>query len=237
MIQAQILREPEDVTFRKEFKHEINYADYQIIRSRLLALTEPDRHAGENGRYRIRSLYFDNIYDKALEEKMRGLKNKEKFRIRLYDNDQSFIRLEKKTKIGSVGYKVSAKLTPEQCRRLLEGDLSWMPETGDALIMELYAKMHYQLLRPKTVVDYDREPFVYGPGNVRVTLDSNIRTGIRAVNFLDPQLPTMATNIRNRIVMEVKYDEYLPSLIRDAVRLPGRKTGSFSKYAACRMFD
>ena len=234
---AKILREPENVTFRKEYKHEINRGDYQVIRSRMSRLTGKDRHAGPEGRYRIRSLYFDNLYDKALLEKMNGLRNKEKFRIRLYDNDRSFIRLEKKTKIGGAGYKVSARLTEEQCRSLLAGDLSWMPYTGDPLIMELYAKMRYQLLKPKTVVDYDREPFVYGPGNVRVTLDSDIRTGIRAVDFLNPGLPMMATHIHPKIILEVKFDEYLPSVIKNAVRVPGRRTSSFSKYAVCRQFD
>lgn len=233
----QILHEPEDVTFRKEFKHEINKGDCLLIRSRMSHLAKTDKHAGADGRYRIRSLYFDNLYDKALREKMDGLRSKEKFRIRLYDNDLSFIKLEKKTKIGSVGYKVSARLTEEQCRRLLRGDTDWMPATGDALVLELYAKMKYQLLKPKTVVDYDREPFVYGPGNVRVTLDSDIRTGLRAVDFLNPDLPMMATNIQPKIILEVKYDEYLPSVIKNAVRLPGRRTSGFSKYAACRIFD
>ena len=85
-------------------------------------------------------------------------------------------------------------------------------------------------------MDYTREPFVYGPGNVRVTLDENIRTGLSCVDFLDPDCVTVPTPDA-RPLMEVKWDAFLPDIIRDAVQLPGRQVGAFSKYAACRMYD
>lgn len=111
-----------------------------------------------------------------------------------------------------------------------------MLETGQPLIQELYCKMKVQGLRPRTLVEYIREPFVYGPGNVRVTLDYDIRTGLRCVDFLNPYCLTIPAKDAPAI-LEVKWDAFLPDIIRDAVQLPQRPAGAFSKYAACRMYD
>jgi hypothetical protein len=92
-----------------------------------------------------------------------------------------------------------------------------------------------QGLRPKTIVDYTREPFVYAPGNVRVTMDYNIRTGLLCTDFLNPSRITVPAGDAP-IILEVKWDEYLPDIIRDAVQLEGRRVAAFSKYAACRIY-
>lgn len=156
--------------YRHEYKHEINQADLVILRQRLRAITRPDSHA-VSGEYLIRSLYFDNTEDKALREKLDGVNRREKFRIRCYNNDISFIRPEKKTKTGSLGKKQSAPHTAVQVQDLLNGCLDWMPDSGDA-----------------------------------------------------------------PIIPEVKWDSFLPDIIRDAVRLPGRRSTAFSKYAQCRVY-
>ena len=103
------------------------------------------------------------------------------------------------------------------------------------LVQELYCKMRYQGLRPRTLVDYTREPYIYGPGNVRVTFDYDLRTGLSSTDFLDPACPTIPAGDAP-IILEVKWDAFLPSVIRDAVQLKGRHTSAFSKYAACRIY-
>lgn len=220
--------------FRHEWKHAITPSDADALRRRLSAIMRKDRNG--NGRYRVRSLYFDNPYDKALREKLDGLAMREKFRIRCYNGDASYIRLEKKSKLDALCRKDSAPLTNEQCLRLLRGDTDWMKTAEDPLIAELHAKMHYQLLRPRTLVEYTREAYVYPHGNVRVTLDSDIRTGISATALLDPVVPMLPACRDQPIVLEVKYDSYLPDIIRDIVQTPNRRTASFSKYAACRVY-
>ncbi len=95
--------------------------------------------------------------------------------------------------------------------------------------------MRTQGLRPKTVVDYTREPFVYRPGNVRVTFDYGIRTGLMCTDFLNPGLVTVPAGDAP-ILMEVKWDAFLPDLIRDAIQLTGRRSAAFSKYAQCRIY-
>lgn len=220
--------------YRHEWKHEINQADLLALRQRLRAVTRPDPHAVD-GTYQIRSLYFDNAADQALREKLDGVSRREKFRIRYYNGDPDLIHLEKKSKLGGLGNKQTAALTPAQAQAIADGDLSWMPDSGEALVRELYVKSRTQGLRPKIIVDYIREPFVFGPGNVRVTLDYGIRTGFCCSRFLDPSCPTIPARDAP-IILEVKWDHFLPDIIRDAVQLPGRRVTAFSKYAACRAY-
>ena len=156
--------------FRHEWKHEINYADMIALRHRLGAVMQRDKNAVD-GKYFIRSLYFDNAADKALREKLDGVNNREKFRIRYYNHDTSLIHLEKKSKRNGLVSKEMAELTAAEVQSIIDGNWEWMKDADRALVQELYAKMISQGLRPKTIVDYIREPFVYGPGNVRVTLE------------------------------------------------------------------
>ena len=219
--------------FRHEVKHEINYADMLEIRHRLNAVAYPDPHAID-GRYLIRSLYFDNLYDKALMEKVNGLSRREKFRSRYYNGDTSVIHLEKKSKIDHLGNKQSAPLTRDEAQSIVDGMTDWMPDSPYPVVKELYSKMNIQGLAPKTIVDYTREPFIFPAGNVRVTLDYNIRSGMHCTDFLNPDCVTMP--VSESIILEVKWDGFLPDIIRDAVALNDRREGAFSKYEACRLY-
>ena len=219
--------------FRHEWKHEINFSDMIAIRQRLRAVAKPDPHAVD-GRYTIRSLYFDDFTDKALREKLDGVDRREKFRIRYYNGDTSLIHLEKKSKGHGLGAKESAALTQDEARAVADGELDWMPSSDRPLVRELYSKMR-RGLRPKTVVDYTREPFTYAPGNVRVTLDYDIRTGLGCTDFLNPDCITVPAGDAP-IILEVKWDAFLPDIIRHAVQLEGRRVSAFSKYAQCRIY-
>ena len=220
--------------YRHEWKHEISASDLITLRQRMRAVAKSDPHAID-GRYQIRSLYFDNLSDKALREKLDGVSRREKFRIRFYNGDTSVIHLEKKSKVGGLGTKASANLTAEQAQAIAEGDLDWMRESPQPLIRELYGKMVTQGLRGKTIVDYQREPYLYGPGNVRVTFDYNIRTGWDVKHFLRADCITIPAGDAP-ILLEMKWDNWLPGCIRDAVQLEGRRATAFSKYAQCRIY-
>ncbi|MGN1110109.1 MAG: polyphosphate polymerase domain-containing protein [Oscillospiraceae bacterium] len=219
--------------FRHELKHKITLSDMITIRQRLRAATLPDPHA-INGKYFIRSLYFDNSSDKALNEKLNGINRREKFRIRFYNGDTSLIHLEKKSKLNGLGSKETVSLTAEQANNIANGEFDFLEGLPSPLCRELYLKMKVQGLRPKTIVDYTREPFVFPAGNVRVTLDYDIRTSSDCTKFLNTDCVTLPAS--DAIVLEVKWDEFLPDIIRDLVQLDGRQTGAFSKYAACRIY-
>ena len=195
---------------------------------------QTDPHA-VGGKYFVRSLYFDTPTDTALREKLDGVNRREKFRIRYYNHDTTLIHLEKKSKLSGLGNKQSAPLTAQQAQQIVDGDLDWMLSSPHGLIRELYAKMQAQQLKPKTIVDYTREPFVYGPGNVRVTIDYDIRTGLGCTDFLDSDCPTIPAGDAP-IILEVKWDGFLPDIIRDAVQLESRQVSAFSKYAQCRIY-
>lgn len=218
---------------RHELKHSINYADVLQLRSRLPFVASPDENSIKENGYKVRSLYFDNYNDKALQEKIDGVDHREKFRLRFYNDDTSLIRLEKKSKRNGLCFKESASATEEQCRRLISGDLSALKENGSSLCLELYAKMHYQQLRAKSIIDYWREAYVFQPGNVRITMDYNIRTDYIMDHFLNPGPAPIP--ISNVYILEVKYDDFLPEIIRGLVSLSSRRSSAFSKYAVTRM--
>jgi SPX domain protein involved in polyphosphate accumulation len=224
------------IKYRHELKHYINMSDYLAIRNRVKHIMSVDRNADESNEYKIRSLYFDNLNDKALMEKLNGISKREKFRIRFYNDDHTFIRLEKKMKHNSLCAKLSEKISKEECISLLNGDITFLRDSEKALFIELYSKMKEQLLRPKTIVDYTREAYVYKLGNVRVTFDKQIKSGLYNKNLFEENLPTVQPIDNRFIVLEVKFDEFLPEIIQDIIQTNERKATAISKYAAARIY-
>lgn len=220
---------------RHEYKHQITYMDYLIISDRLQHLAKRDMNVGNDKTYQVNSLYLDNIWDKALREKLDGLENREKFRIRYYNQDTSYIRLEKKSKIHGLCEKRAAKLTKEEVLKICSHNIEFLRDSNNELLAELYAKMKFQLLRPKTIVSYTREPFVYAPGNVRITFDSHIKTSLYQNKLFEEEYTSISTE-PELLIMEVKYDAFLPDIMKQAVRVNERLASSFSKYAICRMY-
>ena len=221
---------------RHEIKVFLTLSDYISIKNRLKNFAKLDKNAGDSGIYHIRSLYFDNFNDKALMEKISGFNNREKFRIRFYNHNHSFIRLEKKSKSNGLCYKSSAPLTKEECEKILNGDIEFLKDSSKDVLKEFYCKLKYQCLKPKTIVDYTREAYIFNTGNVRITFDTNIKSGLYSTNIFNPELPTLGLVNENPIILEVKYDNFLPDIIRDLVQTNTRRPTAVSKYAACRLF-
>lgn len=231
-----MIKEKACVKLRHELKYDINPQDDLLLSSRLRKLLRHDGNADSHGFYRVSSLYFDTPHDKALRQKIDGVNCREKFRLRYYRSDISFIRLEKKFKRNGLCGKYSVKITKEQVRRLLAGDAGVLLESEEPLYLELYSKMRGQLLAPKTIVSYEREAFFHECGNVRITLDRNLHTGLACTDFLNAQISRVPL-ADVRTVLEIKYDEFLPEFIAMAVQLENRQAVSCSKYALCRRYD
>ena len=223
--------------YRHELKYMISYWQYLQLRSRFRQVMKQDPHVGKNGTYQIRSIYFDNIQDKALREKVFGVAKREKFRIRYYNDNFEQITLEKKIKDNNLCMKVSAPLQENECGRLLKGDLEWMKDHSSSLVQELYGKMKYQQLKPRVLVSYTREPYIFTAGNVRITFDWNVRTTMYHQKFLEEKVYDVETGqCPGEMIMEVKYDAFLPRVIQDMIQSEGIRKQSFSKYAACRTY-
>ena len=223
--------------YRHELKYPIGIAEYLAIRQRIRPLMKLDKHASEHGKYLIRSIYFDNADDKALREKKDGIQKREKFRIRYYNDDFSVIRLEKKMKHNNLCLKRNTVITEEQCRALLSGNTNWMISHESELVRELYVKMHSEQLRPRVLVSYIREPYIYEAGNVRVTFDSHIRTSLFQQNFLEKHPHDIcALDSPGEMILEVKYDAFIPEVITNLLQTEGIRQQAFSKYGVCRRF-
>ena len=218
---------------RHEEKHQVNLREALVLSRRLEKLFPRDPHAGPEGSYQVVSLYYDDPYDTALRQKLDGVNRREKFRLRYYGKEPAFFKLEKKYKVKGLCGKGSCRLSREEGERLLRRDFAFLLEKEEPLAREFYAKLR-RGLAPKTVVRYTREAFLYAPGNVRVTLDGDIRAGAPE-RFLIPQklLPALG----GLVVVEVKYDAFLPEIVKLAVQVPNRQGTACSKYALCRRYD
>ena len=218
---------------RHEKKHIITKADRDMLIKKLGTIMAPDSHYGNNS-YHVRSLYFDDIYDSALSDKLNGASYREKFRIRYYNGDTSHIVLEKKSKTKDLCGKEAVKITKAQAERIVKVDIDFLLNEEAPLCRELYAKMKGGLLRPKVIVDYTRRAFAYKAGNVRITFDYDIRTGLSSTDLFG-NIHTIPADLRDPVIMEIKYDEFLPEIIRNMAYIDFRRTSSYSKYTACRL--
>ena len=226
--------------YRHEIKYVIDRFQMTELDRRLSAVLSCDSHAKADGTYDIRSLYFDNAQDRALKEKTLGLPRREKFRLRYYNLDTGYIRLEKKSKINRLTDKQSCLITKAQCEQLLAGDTSFLSRSGEELMREFYAKIGLLGLKPKSVVDYTRKTFVCPIADTRITLDYNIRSGLRAVDFLNSDLPTVPCDAAENgpiCILEVKYNEFLPGHVAALLQTPDSRSSPFSKYEISRRYD
>lgn len=220
--------------YRHEIKMSINAFDKAVLTSRLSNVLKKDKHSSEDGHYQVRSLYFDDHNDMALIDKLTGVKYREKFRIRTYNNSTEVIRLEKKVKNDGMGHKETALLTLEECQNLIEGNYNFLINRPEMVCRHLYTKMKTGLFKPKTIVEYKREAYTWDPGRIRITLDSDLRTGISSIDFFGSNLPMASAS--DTSILEIKYDSFLPSHISNLLQLDSRRRAAISKYVLCRSF-
>jgi hypothetical protein len=202
----------------------------------MTGLVPLDSHVGPEGIYNIRSLYFDDYYDSYLKDNEAGTDPREKFRIRIYNHSSARITLELKRKERGKTQKLSCPITEEQCRMLMAGQIPDLPKDAPAIFQKLCLLMRTRLLRPRVIVEYDRVPYVYPQGNVRITLDEDIRGSNRVDLFLEDQIPLRLIMPAGQHILEVKYDEYLPDYIYRAVQVENLQATAFSKYYLCRRY-
>ncbi len=188
------------------------------------------------GSYLVRSLYFDTVGDDAVSDKLGGTPFREKFRLRCYNHDFGFLRFEKKVKCFNKGYKLEAALAEEEARRLVAGDIGFLKESPAALLREFYLKCRFDLQQPKVIIEYDREAYIYKPGNTRITLDYNIKASVGPSDFFDLGSP-LVTIEPHKCVLEVKFDRYLPDLVRDLIQVSESSGMANSKYLSGRMMS
>ena len=228
MMQYQIMK------YRHELKYHISDAQLAVLRNRMAHLIPLDPHANDSGAYTIRSLYFDDYENRCLRENEDGTDPREKFRIRIYNHSDQRITLECKRKERGKTHKTSCSLTREQTQLLMQGKTILNIASQPPLLQKLTMQMLTCQMRPVVIVEYDRVPYVYKNGNVRITLDTNIRSSSAVGTFLDERIPNRPVMPAGQQLLEVKYDEYLPDFIYRALQLHSLQQTAFSKYYVCR---
>lgn len=224
-------------TFRHEYKYICSQGDLTVLEHRLNAAMEPDEHAGADGMYHIRSIYFDDPYDSSVLENLAGVNHREKWRIRAYNCDDSRLSLERKVKENDMIHKDICPLTREQFDLLTAGRP--VPVTKDT--PQLLNRFSYLIATkgfgPKVIVGYDRRPYVCRAGNVRVTFDTHIFSSPDIGAFFEKELCRRPVQRTGQHLLEVKYDEYLPDWLLHAIQLKDMQRTAFSKYYLCRTYD
>lgn len=196
--------------YRHEYKYLISQEAAELLKRRLPTMMARDPHVGPTGQYTIRSLYFDDPHFSAYTEKMDGIRDREKFRLRCYRYDTSFIRLEKKEKIGELTRKTAQTVTEDMVRKFQSGQ--WHDEVEGALLQEFRLKMAGGL-RAAVLVDYDRTPFVCNAGQTRITLDENIRTKPYNPDLWASHTSMIPVLEPGQVVLEVKFNDFLPGYL------------------------
>lgn len=225
----------------KKYRHELKYictaAQLALIQGRVHHLLSLDSHVADGGMYTIRSLYFDDYYNRCFYENENGTDPREKFRIRIYNGSAEKISLELKKKEKGKTLKLSCPLTEEQCRTLMRGEALPGSKDYDPVLQKLLLLMRTTLMKPKIIVEYDRVPYVYQLGNVRITLDKNISSSNQIEHFLDKEIYKRPIMPAGWHVLEVKFDEFLPDYIKSVLQLDSLRQTAYSKFYLCRKYN
>ncbi len=226
--------------YRHEYKYLIDAKDRAELYYRLKNLLPVDANAGEEGRYWIRSVYFDDYRNSCFYESEDGINIRAKYRIRIYNVSDKRIQLERKSKQNGMTCKESAPLTRQECERLLQGRPLPMDTPRARQYPELLKQFNVLMmsrgLRAKTIVEYERVPFIWQSGNVRITFDSNITSSVEIGRFFETDNMRYPVLARGQQLLEVKFDEYLPTFIKDNLEIGRLQQTSFSKYYLSRKY-
>ena len=224
---------------RHELKYFINEMQYFVLSGVLDSVLQRDPNGDEFNEYHIRSLYFDTVYNTALYDKIDGVQNRDKYRIRIYNFSDKIIKLECKTKVGSLISKRSLSIPKLRCEQLMSGDPTGLETTRSGLLNDVYREMTVNLLRPVVLVDYVREAYLHPAEEVRITFDKQLRSGLGSHDLFNPYVPTVPPLDNNEIILEVKYNRVLPPYIRDLLctYCPNALQSAISKYTWCRRFE
>lgn len=221
-------------TLRHELKFFINKGEYYLLKSKLKQFLLQDANAKNEAGYTIRSLYFDDIFNSAMEEKISGISFREKYRVRIYDGSDHVINLERKDKYHDYISKKMERLTREEYEKIMVNDYDFALKSGKQLLIDLFCKRKTKLLKPVVIVDYVREAYVMDAGNVRITFDKELSGSIHHLDIFNPNVITKNILPQDIMIMEVKFDDYLPAIVRNLIQSEAFHKSAISKYVLCR---
>ncbi len=220
--------------YRNEIKFIISAAHARELKYKLRCLMEYDKNGGMTGSYIIRSLYFDDVENSAFYEKLDGILYRKKYRIRIYNDDESYIRLERKYKHNNLTSKDQMLITKDIYCKILSGNIDDIDIREDNLLSQFITDIKTKHLSPSVIVEYKRTAFTYPLSNIRITIDKSIKSGRYNYDIFDDNIPAYTVLGDKEIVLEVKYDEVLPTHIREILESIPSCRQAISKFAICR---
>lgn len=227
---------------RHELKYLISDMQYRVLSSVLRPVLHLDKNAVKNGgSYHIRSLYFDTAFDDAYYDKIDGVRDRNKYRIRIYNLRDTEVFMECKTKVGALISKRTVEIGRDMAEQIIAGDPTGLQKTRYGLLSDVYREMRTNLLHPVVIVDYEREAYLHPAEEVRITFDKHLRTGLNSIDLFNPNVPTIPVfdNAQN-MVLEVKYNRILPPYIADLLSFAIGSEAvqqAVSKYTLCRRYE
>ena len=222
------------IEYRYELKYELNATVAEMLKHQLKCLMGQDPHSVcDEYSYDIRSLYFDDPDSTAYFEKLNGDKFRKKYRMRMYNGDDSVINMECKYKHENMTYKRSCRLTREAADAIIDGRYSSIV-TKNAFLQQFLAEAQSSHLKPSVIVDYRRLALTYPVSEVRITFDYQLRSGVYSDRFFDKDIPTLSLLRDDQVVLEVKFNEYLPDHLSQVLSSVPTLREAVSKFALCR---
>ena len=232
-----------DAKYRNEIKYVCSERQLVLIEERIRAICRKVVHAEGSEFYAVRSVYLDDFENTCFRENENGTDPREKYRIRIYNGNAEYISLECKQKKNGRTHKDSCPLTQRQCQAILDGRFGWtlacegkLEADQRKLMNRFFLQYSMRPLRAKVIVEYERTPYVYPTGNVRITFDRNISGSRRVQDFLKPRPALRPVMPGGEHVLEVKYDELMPDYLYNVMQLGEIQQTAYSKYYTCRRF-
>lgn len=220
--------------FRHEIKYLLTYAEYISLKYKINNILEKDIHSDSDGQYFIRSLYFDDIYNSSYTEKINGSDNRIKYRFRIYNYSDTSVKLETKEKKNNKIKKNTFVLPQNVTQDFLCGNLDFLAETNNDLASKTYGLIKSKNLHPSVIVDYEREAYTHALSSTRLTFDRNLRAAFPTFNINKEDLFTIPVFPNNSVILEIKYNEYLPTFLSNILSTMKGINTSLSKYCMCR---
>ena len=221
----------EQKVYRYELKHLISYGEYAYLQSLLSIVLQADKHAKKSGDYYIRSLYFDTPYDKDYVEKIIGVCDRKKIRLRIYDINDEQVKLEIKNRFNQYMLKESVTINRQMVSKLIEGRYEELLTIDHKIANKAFVFLHKDFYLPSVIVDYEREAYICPINSIRITFDKNIRMSSMVKDFFSPNIPMVDVLGEKKVVLEIKYDSMIPKHLRDILAtVLGKEFCSVSKY-------
>lgn len=220
---------------RHEQKFYISRLDYEHLRLNLGKLLKPDPYLKGQKGYFIRSVYLDTLNNKAVYEKLSGIEFRDKYRLRIYYFDQDWVKLERKRKANDYVQKTTTIISKEDSYRVASGDFNCLLNYNKPAANQLYFDLAGKGFRPVVTVDYYREAYILDYNNIRISFDTGLSMSESNFNLFDSDMLTYPIQQKDVVIMEIKFDKFLPNWLNKIIQPESAVHSAISKYTNTRL--